>query len=135
MIIGVGLDVVVVKALTYDFIQDNFTKGEQVYCNGSIPGLLRWEKYASIIAVKEAFKKSLGGVFTNIPPHDIEVQLDENGRSFVTLCCPEKYHHKHVDYTIHVSTTCGNGHATAIVIIEEHGDTWYNVIFKSKKKG
>lgn len=135
MIIGTGLDMVRVKALEYDFMIATFTENERHYCDSEGGGLPRWQRYATFLAAKEAFKKALGGAFLDIPYLDLEVSMDEHMRPSITLCCPEKYGHGHASYTIHVSFTRALDHAVAMVAIEEHGNTWFNKLFGSKNKG
>lgn len=134
MIIGIGLDLIRVRDLPYEFVQANFTQAEQNYVQGLMNGLPQWERYAGILASKEAFKKALGEAFTDIPMLDMEVARDENGRPYISLCCPEKYGHGQANYKIHITLSHTDERAVAMVVIEEHGDTWYNRLF-GKKKG
>lgn len=130
MIIGVGLDLVKVKDLPYDFIQKTFTKKEQEQCcNSKTAGLPQWERYAGILAAKEAFKKSLGAAFTNIPYLDMEMTRDDNDRPKISLCCPDKYGHGNVNYTFHITLSHTDERAVAVVVIEEIGNTWYKRLF------
>lgn len=115
MIIGIGLDLIELHRIEKLIERQNrfpkriLTKRELVKYE-QMANKRKVEFLAGRFAVKEAYAKAIGtGIGKHLSFHDIEIEVDENGKPFI----PSK------DMRCHVSITHTNEYAAAQVIIEK----------------
>lgn len=115
MIIGIGLDLIELHRIEKLIERQNrfpnriLTKRELVKYE-QMANKRKVEFLAGRFAVKEAYAKAIGtGIGKHLSFHDIEIEVDENGKPFI--------HSK--DMRCHVSITHTNEYAAAQVIIEK----------------